>query len=93
MRFYLLSKGLKASRTVPCTFQQGGRNKQGHKLHLDTETSFRQDMFATSFDEQRTTSISRAKARSLSNAASNPDAVVNLRRAGEQRRITQFITP
>lgn len=54
--------------------QNSPRNEQGPNLYLETETSFRQDMITTSFDEQWAKPISRAKARSLSNEASNPEA-------------------
>ena len=41
--------------------QNSPRNEQGPNLYLETETSFRQDMITTSFDEQWAKPISRAK--------------------------------
>lgn len=52
--------------------QNSPRNEQGPNLYLETETSFRQDMITTSFDEQWAKPISRAKARSLSSKEREP---------------------
>lgn len=50
-----------ARSRIAMFFQNSPRNEQGPNLYLATETSFRQDMITTSFDEQWAKPISRAK--------------------------------
>jgi hypothetical protein len=54
-----VSPMLGVARLMP--FYNSPRNERDPNLYLETETSFRQDMITTSFDEQWAKPISRAK--------------------------------